>query len=103
MACNPTEPGPSRLSQDPHFQAKLEDVVALYLHHPEHAVVLCVDEKSQIWRANCCRLQEWYSKHFLTSVSPKAINLREECSVLRQPDKHSETLWCKNYSRPESI
>ena len=36
-----------KLSQDPHFQDKLEDVVGLYLHPPEHAVVLCVDEKSQ--------------------------------------------------------
>ena len=37
-----------KLSRDPHFQGKLEDVVGLYLHPPEHAVVLCVDEKSQI-------------------------------------------------------
>jgi hypothetical protein len=36
------------LSQDPHFQDKLEDVVGLSLHPPEHAVVLCVDENSQI-------------------------------------------------------
>ena len=34
-----------KLSQDPHFQDKLEDVVGLYLHPPEHAVVLCVDEQ----------------------------------------------------------
>lgn len=37
-----------KLSRDPYFQDKLEDVVGLYLHPPEHAVVLCVDEKSQI-------------------------------------------------------
>jgi len=37
-----------KLSRDPHFQDKLEDVVGLYLHPPEHAVVLSVDEKSQI-------------------------------------------------------
>ncbi len=37
-----------KLSRDPHFQEKLEDVVGLYLHPPEHAVVLSVDEKSQI-------------------------------------------------------
>jgi len=37
-----------KLSQDPHFQEKLEDVVGLYLHPPAHAVVLAVDEKSQI-------------------------------------------------------
>jgi len=37
-----------KLSRDPHFVEKLRDVVGLYLNPPEHAVVLCVDEKSQI-------------------------------------------------------
>jgi Transposase and inactivated derivatives len=35
-------------SPDPDFAAKVVDVVGLYLHPPEHAVVLCVDEKTQI-------------------------------------------------------
>src|SRR5690349_7204011 len=37
-----------KLSKDPQFVAKLRDVVGLYLNPPERAVVLCVDEKSQI-------------------------------------------------------
>jgi transposase len=37
-----------KLSTDPDFVAKVRDVVGLYLSPPEHAVVLCVDEKSQI-------------------------------------------------------
>jgi transposase len=37
-----------KLSRDPLFIAKVRDVVALYLNPPERAVVLCVDEKSQI-------------------------------------------------------
>jgi transposase len=37
-----------KLSTDPHFEEKLVDVVGLYLNPPEHAVVLCADEKSQI-------------------------------------------------------
>jgi transposase len=37
-----------KLSNDPDFIAKLEDVVGLYMHPPEHALVLCIDEKSQI-------------------------------------------------------
>lgn len=37
-----------KLSRDPHFLAKLTDVVGLYLNPPEKAIVLCVDEKSQI-------------------------------------------------------
>ena len=37
-----------KLSQDPAFAAKLRDVVGLYVDPPAHAVVLSVDEKSQI-------------------------------------------------------
>ena len=37
-----------RFSTDPQLEAKIVDVVGLYLHPPENAVVLCIDEKSQI-------------------------------------------------------
>src|SRR4030042_1789493 len=37
-----------KLSRDKHFLEKLQDIVGLYLNPPEHALVLCVDEKSQI-------------------------------------------------------
>jgi transposase len=37
-----------KLSNDPNFESKLIDVVGLYLNPPEHAIVLSVDEKSQI-------------------------------------------------------
>jgi transposase len=37
-----------KFSTDPQLAAKVHDVVGLYLHPPERAVVLCVDEKSQI-------------------------------------------------------
>jgi transposase len=37
-----------KLSKDPQFIDKVRDVVGLYLNPPEAAVVLCVDEKSQI-------------------------------------------------------
>jgi len=37
-----------KLSSDPFFIEKVRDIVGLYLHPPENAVVLCVDEKSQI-------------------------------------------------------
>jgi transposase len=37
-----------KFSTDPELDAKIRDVVGLYLHPPEKAVVLCVDEKSQI-------------------------------------------------------
>jgi transposase len=37
-----------KISTDPNFAAKLRDVVGLYVDPPEHAIVLSVDEKSQI-------------------------------------------------------
>jgi transposase len=37
-----------KLSTDPDFVTKVRDVVGLYMAPPEHALVLCVDEKSQI-------------------------------------------------------
>ncbi len=37
-----------KLSTDPDFVAKVRDVVGLYISPPQHAIVLCVDEKSQI-------------------------------------------------------
>ena len=37
-----------KVSSDPHFAEKLEDIVGLYMSPPEHALVLCCDEKSQV-------------------------------------------------------
>lgn len=37
-----------RLSNDPLFVEKVRDIVGLYMNPPDHAVVLCVDEKAQI-------------------------------------------------------
>jgi len=37
-----------KVSKDPRFAEKLEAIVALYMNPPEHALVLCCDEKSQI-------------------------------------------------------
>lgn len=41
-----------KLSTDPFFVEKVRDIVGLYLSPPENAVVLCVDEKSQIQALN---------------------------------------------------
>jgi len=40
------------LSKDPHLVEKVRDIVGLYMHPPDNAVVLCVDEKSQIQALN---------------------------------------------------
>ena len=45
------------VSTDPEFAAKAADIVGLYLNPPEHAVVLCVDEKPQIQALE--RAQGW--------------------------------------------
>jgi len=37
-----------KISNDPQFAEKLEAIVGLYLNPPEHALVLCCDEKNQI-------------------------------------------------------
>lgn len=37
-----------KVSRDPLFAEKLEDIVGLYMSPPEHALVLCCDEKSQV-------------------------------------------------------
>ena len=37
-----------KISNDPHFEEKVGDVVGLYMSPPDRALVLCVDEKSQI-------------------------------------------------------
>src|SRR6516165_5152019 len=55
-ACNVCGPGPAssrivrtfKVSNDPNFAEKVVDVVGLYMNPPEGALVLCVDEKSQI-------------------------------------------------------
>jgi transposase len=37
-----------KVSRDPKFVQKLKDIVGLYMSPPEHALVLCCDEKSQV-------------------------------------------------------
>jgi transposase len=44
----PHRTGTFKLSPDPQLIEKVRDIVGLYMNPPDHAVVLCVDEKSQI-------------------------------------------------------
>jgi transposase len=48
FALKPDQVETFKLSPDPQFIDKVRDIVGLYLNPPEAAVVLCVDEKSQI-------------------------------------------------------
>ena len=46
-----------KVSRDPAFAAKVKDVVGLYLHPPDNAIVLSIDEKTSIqrWSGRSCR------------------------------------------------
>jgi DDE superfamily endonuclease len=69
-----------KFSTDPAFDAKLADLVGLYLDPPERALVLCVDEKSQIqalnrtqpalpmWPGLPARMTHDYTRHGTTSL-----------------------------------
>jgi len=69
-----------KVSNDPHFVEKLVDVVGLYLQPPEHALVLSVDEKSQIQaldrtqpglplkRGRCGTMTHDYQRHGTTTL-----------------------------------
>jgi len=69
-----------KLSRDPKFIEKLTDVVGLYLNPPEKAIVLCVDEKSQIQaldrtqpglplkKGRCGTMTQDYERHGTTTL-----------------------------------
>ena len=71
-------------SNDPDFAAKLDDVVGLYMNPPRHAVVVSIDEKSQIQaldrtqpglplkRGKCATLTHDYKRHGTTTLSLRA-------------------------------
>jgi transposase len=69
-----------KFSRDPEFDFKLADITGLYLDPPERALVLCVDEKSQIqalnrtqpalpmWPGLPARMTHDYTRHGTTSL-----------------------------------
>jgi transposase len=77
-----------KLSRDPHFVEKLTDVIGLYLNPPDKALVLCVDEKSQIQaldrtqpglpmkRGRCGTMTHDYVRHGTTTLFA-ALNVLE--------------------------
>lgn len=95
-----------KLSQDPHFQEKLEDVVGLYLHPPEHAVVLSVDEKSQIQaldrtqpglplkKGRCGTMTHDYKRHGTTTLFA-ALNVAEGSLISTCLPRHRHQEWLR--------
>ena len=99
-----------QVSTDPNFTDKVRDICGLYLNHPEHAVVLSVDEKTQIQALDrtqkCLPLNIGYSKTMphdyrrneVTSLFA-AINCADGhvCSKCHQEHTHWE--WLAKHQR----
>jgi transposase len=88
-----------KLSRDPQFAAKLNDIVGLYVDPPAHAVVLSVDEKSQIQALDrtqpglplkpgrCGTMTHDYKRHGTTTLFA-ALNVLEGRIIGRCMQRH---------------
>jgi transposase len=88
-----------KLSTDPRFTEKLTDVVGLYLNPPDKAIVLCVDEKSQIQalqrtqpglpmkKGRCGTMTHDYKRHGTTTLFA-ALNILDGRVVGECMPKH---------------
>ena len=87
-------------SNDPAFAEKVEDIVGLYMHPPAHAVVLSIDEKSQIQaldrtqpglplkRGKCGTMTHDYKRNGTTTLFA-AFNVLEGAVIGRCMQKHT--------------
>lgn len=95
-----------KLSNDPRFAEKLEDVIGLYLNPPEHALVLCVDEKSQIQaldrtqpglpikQGRCGTMTHDYKRHGTTTLFA-ALNTLDGTVIGSCMPRHRHQEWLK--------
>lgn len=95
-----------KLSNDPKFLEKLTDVVGLYLNPPEHALVLCADEKSQIQaldrtqpglpikKGRCGTMTHDYKRNGTTTLFA-AIELLSGTVIGECMPKHRHQEWIK--------
>jgi len=87
-------------SKDPAFAEKVEDIVGLYMHPPAHAVVLSIDEKSQIQALDrtqpglplkpgkCGTMTHDYKRHGTTTLFA-AFNVLEGVVLGRCMQRHT--------------
>jgi transposase len=99
-----------KLSRDPQFIEKLVDVVGLYLAPPEHALVLCCDEKSQIQaldrtqpglplkKGRCGTRTHDYVRHGTTTLF-SALELLEGRVIGMCQKRHRHQEWLKFLQR----
>lgn len=95
-----------KLSNDPLFVEKLVDVVGLYLNPPEHAIVLSVDEKSQmqaldrtqpglpIKKGRCGTMTHDYKRYGTTTLFA-AIDMHEGKVISECMPRHRHQEWIK--------
>ncbi len=95
-----------KLSNDPNFVEKLEDIVALYLSPPEHALVFSCDEKSQVQaldrtqpglplkKGRCATMTHDYKRNGTTSLFA-AMNTLDGSIISKCMKRHRHIEWIK--------
>ena len=95
-----------KVSRDPQFVEKLEDIVGLYLNPPEHALVLSCDEKSQVQaldrtqpglplkKGRAATMTHDYKRHGTTTLFA-ALNTLDGSVISRCESRHRHTEWLK--------
>lgn len=95
-----------KLSTDSQFAEKLESIVGLYLNPPEHAIVLCADEKSQIQaldrtqpglpmkKGRCGTMTHDYKRHG-TATLFAALNTLDGTVISMCDQRHRHQEWLK--------
>lgn len=95
-----------KVSNDPRFVEKLEDVVGLYLDCPEHALVLCCDEKSQVQaldrtqpglplkKGRAGTMTHDYVRHGTTTLFA-ALNVADGTLIGQCQERHRHQEWLK--------
>jgi transposase len=95
-----------KVSNDPEFAEKLEAIVGLYLNPPEHAIVLCADEKSQIQaldrtqpglpikKGRCGTMTHDYKRNG-TATLFAAMNTLDGTVISMCDDQHRHQEWLK--------
>lgn len=95
-----------KVSRDPQFVEKLEDIVGLYLNPPEHALVLCCDEKSQVQaldrtqpglpmkKGRAATMTHDYKRHGTTTLFA-ALNTLDGSVISRCESRHRHVEWLR--------
>lgn len=95
-----------KISRDPKFVEKLEDIVGLYLSPPEHTIVLCCDEKSQVQaldrtqpglplkKGRAQTMTHDYKRHGTTTLFA-ALNVLDGQVIGQCQQRHTHAEWLK--------